>query len=681
MDNLLNRRAMAISMVIGLTMMALVGFAVLADVEPPLTTPTFAITDTYGTADDQNAYVGDTFSFAVDAYGAPNNNSNISGEVTIGAFAPIPLVWNTVTNLTWDASYVADTVGTFAVNISLWDINAPTNMISDLTKTLSVWEPVSLDATFVLPTLTEDTETAINLSDAFLPLKDLSGAVLAFGYGAEQVLPVTWTANLVTVDVDYTHLLVTPPADWSGWQLINITAEDANGEGIYHVFNLTVGAVNDGPSLDYLYTGGAEYYPEVYNQTTEWNETDVPTAWRIINVVNLTMDEDTKLQFDVNATDVDDTELTYEVMFEDASAPLTIEVATVIVNTTTNETAEVPNSFIVTPEANLNGWFIGTVNVSDAAGLYDWFWFQVEVAPVNDAPTGTVTAPTDDVALYTGANFTLMADVEDIDGDAVTVTWLVGGVAAVTGTEVNISWIEAGLYNITCSISDGTVDVPLEGYWIFNVTVEFVPNTPPEIISVTVSPDVDDFSGLVDWIANREVEEGTGLDLVCLATDADGDTLTYTWTHDQDATWSLTGASVVVPADDLKAGKTYVFTCTVSDGEDTDSMSAAGVKIVKEDDDGEFGLLACLIPIIIIAIIIIVIVVVLILVLKGKKKEEVPPAPPEGEVPAEGAEAPVEGEVPAEGAPVEGEVPAPETPTPEAPAPEAPAPEAPQAPQ
>jgi hypothetical protein len=597
--------------------------------------------------------------------------------VTIGAFAPIPLVWNAATNLTWDASYVADTVGTFAVNISLWDINAPTNMISDLTKTLSVWEPVSLDATFVLPTFTEDTETHWNLSDAFLPEKDLTGAALTFG---TDIFPTGWTFTPM-MDGVYTHWVVTPPADFSGWVHVNVTAEDSNGEGTYHIFNLTVGAVNDGPSLDYLYVDGVEYYPEWYNQTTEWNGTNA-TAWRMINVVNLTMDEDTDLAFDVNATDVDDAELTYEVMFEDASAPLTIEVATVIVNTTTNETAEVPNSFIVTPEANLNGWFIGTVNVSDAAGLYDWFWFQVEVAPVNDAPTGTVTAPTDDVALYTGANFTLMADVEDIDGDAVTVTWYVGGVEAVVGEEVNISWIEAGLYNITCSISDGTVDVPLEGYWIFNVTVEFVPNTPPEIISVTVSPDVDDFSGLVDWIANRDVEEGTGLDLICLATDADGDTLTYTWTNDQDTAWSLTGATVVVPADDLEAGKTYVFTCTVSDGEDTDSMSAAGVNIVEKDDgDGKFALLTCLIILAIVAVIVFVPLVIVILILKGKKKEEVPPAPPEGEVPAEGAEAPVEGEVPAEGAPVEGEVPAPETPTPEAPAPEAPAPEAPQAPQ
>lgn len=104
MDNLLRKRAMAISITMAMLMVAFIGMNVYADVEPPLVEPTVTVTDTFAPADDMNAYVGDMFHFTVDGYGMAHNNSNISVEITIGPLSAVPMTWNG-TEMVWEYSF------------------------------------------------------------------------------------------------------------------------------------------------------------------------------------------------------------------------------------------------------------------------------------------------------------------------------------------------------------------------------------------------------------------------------------------------------------------------------------------------------------------------------------------------------------------------------------------------
>jgi hypothetical protein len=328
--------------------------------------------------------------------------------------------------------------------------------------------------------------------------------------------------------------------------------------------------------------------------------------------------------------------------------------------------------------------FWGTLNVTDG-DLYHMIWIMLEITPMNDAPTADM--PDWDMMQFdikTGEmiNKTL-SGLADVDGDDVMAMWYIDGTMVADWEEIYFAytWDAAGTYNVSAKVSDGTEDVDV-GYFIVEVTIA---NTAPVISSVTIYPvDIGPFD-MASFLLDKEVEEGEDVELTCTATDAEGDTLTYTWTHDQDSGWSATGSTVVVSADDLQKGLTYTFTCTVTDGTETVTEDTIDITIVKKTDtEGFLEALGAMCIILIVAPILLLIIIIVIIVMKkkGKKEEPAPEEPPmEEEMPMEGGEEmPMEGEVPMEEGmeepmmeqPVAEEpVPAPEEPVP---APEEPVP-------
>lgn len=153
---------------------------------------------------------------------------------------------------------------------------------------------------------------------------------------------------------------------------------------------------------------------------------------------------------------------------------------------------------------------------------------------------------------------TLTCAATDADGDTLAYTWSATG-GSISGTGSVVTWQApsvAGTYTITVVVADGKGGTATNSV---DVEVEVaVVNNPPVITSVVA--------------ADPSVLPGGSTTVTCTATDADGDTLTYTWSAPDGGSFTGTGNSVTwhAPA----AEDTYAVEVTVSDGNGgTDSGS------------------------------------------------------------------------------------------------------------
>jgi hypothetical protein len=151
---------------------------------------------------------------------------------------------------------------------------------------------------------------------------------------------------------------------------------------------------------------------------------------------------------------------------------------------------------------------------------------------------------------------TLTCTATDVDGDPLTYTWSATG-GSISGTGSTVTWVAPAAentYTITVEVADGRGGTDTDSV---NIEVA-VGNTAPVITSVVA--------------ADPSVLPGGSTTVTCTATDADGDTLTYTWSAPDGGSFSGTGNSVTWHA---PAGEdTYTIAVTVSDGNGgTDSAS------------------------------------------------------------------------------------------------------------
>ena len=169
----------------------------------------------------------------------------------------------------------------------------------------------------------------------------------------------------------------------------------------------------------------------------------------------------------------------------------------------------------------------------------------------NSSPVlGTVTVPSTATA---GTAVTFSATATDADGDTLTYTWFVNDVSVGQGSSKSYTFTKKGTYTVKVSVTDGTATVTSSD---FTVTV---PNQPPVIGTVNVPA-----TGTV----------GTAVTLSATATDADSDTLTYTWYAG--TTQIGTGATFSwTPT----TGGNYSITVDVSDGTATVTSAAKSIAV------------------------------------------------------------------------------------------------------
>jgi hypothetical protein len=156
-------------------------------------------------------------------------------------------------------------------------------------------------------------------------------------------------------------------------------------------------------------------------------------------------------------------------------------------------------------------------------------------------------------SLGPGASCTVSCSASDPNGDTLIYAWSVSG-GAITGTGNIVTWtapLTEGNYTITATVSDGRGGEDSE-----SGTVSVV-NTPPSIASLTPSA--------------TSLEPGESCTITCNASDADGDTLSYTWSA-SDGAITGAGSSVTWTVPLTEGG--YIISVTVSDGrggEDSES--------------------------------------------------------------------------------------------------------------
>jgi len=152
----------------------------------------------------------------------------------------------------------------------------------------------------------------------------------------------------------------------------------------------------------------------------------------------------------------------------------------------------------------------------------------------------------------------------DEDGDALTYTWTFTG-GSITGTGSIVTWTapaEIGTDTIKVVVSDGTDSVNKSVV----ITVTATPTNPPVIISLTAN----DYS----------IEPSTTTNLMCNATDADGDILSYVWTC---TGGSVIGANQAAQWTAPALEGSYIVTCTVSDPTVKTSVERSVTIVVAEN--------------------------------------------------------------------------------------------------
>jgi len=684
---MLRNRAIAISFALALIAVAFGGLLFVGADEHLPADLTVTVMDNFGADDDMMTYAGDDVYFNLTGWGAINGSADYTVQISINEGTAVDMMYDA------DHDYYYWTLEDAPVGDHTWNVSVMNDTdMDELWKTgsLMVYEMPSYTGTGTA-TIGEDMMVQWDLRDDFGP----DGVVVSIDNETE-LEALGWT---ITPDPENATVWnITPPMNIADTYEFHFTATTAYASMmIEQMVMVTVTPVNDWPMIEYIMYDEMEHpIVEMYNYTY-YDEDLEENVTEFRDIINLSMDEDGELMFMVAAMDYETIAWNLTYTIDEMSAPVMIE------NDLNETNATIPYNFTMMGDPDANGMYWMTLNVTDDPDDgYDMIWLWLTIEAVNDAPMGEFEAGLQDrYERLTEEAINVSVTVSDVDSEDLTVMWYINGNVVPGWNELYFlyNWTEEGLYNISAKVTDGELTYDI-GYFHVNVTLA---NTAPVITSVEVTPIGVDLFDAVDWITNREIEEGIDVKLACVATDPDGDDLTYTWTVDTDVTWTMTGATVTVPADWFEKDMSYTFTCTVSDGVLEVSDSDDAINIVEEEDETEGLLAACggaLAIIIGVPILIIILIIILVIVMKKKGKKEEPEfsagedmPSEEGEMPSEEGEMPIEGEMPSEEGemPIEGEMPpeqppmegyeqpvaeepmaAPEEPVPEQPAPPVP---------
>ncbi|MBU1667430.1 tandem-95 repeat protein [bacterium] len=338
---------------------------------------------------------------------------------------------------------------------------------------------------------------------------------------------LTYFANssdtgVVTVSVNNNILTITPIAEATGESTITAKVNDGTIDSNEVTFKVTVTPLNDAPLL------------------------------ALISDVNISEDENTTVE--LNATDVDDAELTYQVV----SSNTELANIYVVAGTLHIETAQDKYG-----ESNV------TVTVTDAAGLEATQSFRLIVNAVNDAPVisgipnGTVN---EDEA------YSFIPTFSDVDEDNLTLsivnrpTWAEFNTTtgALTGTptndDVNITT------DIVISVTDGNKTASLPAFDLEVVNVNDAPIA--EDLNVTINEDNTTVINIAALV--RDIDVDANLTLSGIVPPTRG-----TLVNQGD------GTALYTPAPNVNGSDSFIY--TISDGT-AETNGTVNITITAVDD-------------------------------------------------------------------------------------------------
>jgi len=348
----------------------------------------------------------------------------------------------------------------------------------------------------------EDTAKAITLD-----VSDIDGDTLTATIVAQ---PQHGTVDLIGLIATYT-----PAADYYGLDSFTYKVNDGTVDSNIATVTVTVTAVNDAP---------------------------------VAEDVSAETNEDTPVEIELVASDVEGDELSAEIVDEPAHGDVTIEglIAT------------------YTPEPDFNGTDSFTYKVFDGALYSNESSATITITPVNDAPL----ANTMDVTTAEDTAKEITLDASDVDEDILTATIIAGpshGTAVVDG--IVVTYTPAVNYNG----SDSFVYRVSDGYLSSNLAVVYITVTP--VNDAPVSQNI-----------STETDEDTPVEIELLASDVDGDELTAEIVTDPlHGEVTLEGFTVIYAPDPDYNGLDS-FTYKVFDGELYSEIATVSITIAAVND-------------------------------------------------------------------------------------------------
>jgi hypothetical protein len=208
-------------------------------------------------------------------------------------------------------------------------------------------------------------------------------------------------------------------------------------------------------------------------------------------------------------------------------------------------------------------WLVGLILVAIAALLISGGCIANQLPVISSLEIVT------EGEINPGATAQLRCNAVDPDDDELSYSWSADG-GTISGLGAAASWTapdEPGTYTITVEISDGD---NIATDQIFITVLE--QNTPPIIESLST-----------DCPKVRPAGTGT---ITCVASDPDGDELTYTWTAERG---TISGEGSVVTWTAPGEYGEYLVTVTVSDGRGGEVTSSK----VTARPDGKISVCTC----------------------------------------------------------------------------------------
>jgi len=147
----------------------------------------------------------------------------------------------------------------------------------------------------------------------------------------------------------------------------------------------------------------------------------------------------------------------------------------------------------------------------------------------------------------------------DPDGDELSYTWSASG-GNVSGEGAVVTWIapeEAGAYTITVKVTDSR-----RGKATAQLTLDVAVNHSPVIESLTADPPA--------------VNRGRTSTIECVASDPDGDELSYLWSAEQG---DISGQDATVTWTAPSTCGTYTITVTVADGRGDEASQELSITV------------------------------------------------------------------------------------------------------
>ena len=266
---------------------------------------------------------------------------------------------------------------------------------------------------------------------------------------------------------------------------------------------------------------------------------------------NQEMDEDSTLEIELLANDIDQDILIFEAF-------------------TNNGDIDINDSFLsITPNDDFNGIMSVIVTVTDGEYIDETELF-IEVLPINDAPQ---IVAIDDGEIEEDSIFTINLESSDIDGDQIEYS-----AESDTNANINVSGnlltiIPPLNFNGNMLISVDAYDGELSDSTSFNLSVLGV-NDPPVF-------------GLNE---NQEMDEDSMLEIVILASDIDGDSLSFISSLEDDSNASLSmNDNIITVTPDYNWYGELVINLTVSDVFGLEDNQSIVVNVLPINDTPEFS--------------------------------------------------------------------------------------------